>query len=73
MKKHSIDKEDKTKKNFSAEFFMGTKISLLILSIPFLVIFGNFLIVGDVVGFILYTLLCAFAIFAILFSSVTDI
>ena len=72
MKNHSIDNEDNTGKNFSVDFLMGTKTFFFIISIPFLMILGKFLIVWDTTEFILSTFACACNILTILFVGRTN-
>ena len=72
MKNHSIDNEDNTGKNFSDDFFVGTKTFFFILSIPFLMVLGKFLIVWDVGEFILSTFTCACIIGTILLGGKTN-
>ena len=72
MKNHSIDNEDNTGKNFSADFVMGTKTFFFILSIPFLMVLGKFLIVLDTTEFILSTFTCTCIILTILFGGKTS-
>ena len=73
MKKHSVDNDDNTGKNFSTDFLMGTKTFLFILSIPFLMVLGKFLIVWDIGEFILSTFACACIIATILFGGGKDV
>ncbi len=80
MKKKSVDDDYSLPRrydeahgtNFSVDFFMGTKTFLFILSIPFLMVLGKFLIVWDIGEFILSTFTCACIVATILLGGKKD-
>ena len=80
MKKHAVDDDhslpgryDEAHSTYSSDnFLMGTKTFFFILSIPFLMVLGRFLIVWNVGEFILSTFTCACIILTILIGGKTN-
>jgi hypothetical protein len=80
MKENSVDDDhsfpgryDEANNTYSSDdFLMGTKTFFFILSIPFLMVLGKFLIVWDAGEFILSTFTCACIIGTILLGGRSD-
>ena len=80
MKKNSVDDDyslpgrydEAHGTYFYADFLMGTKTFFFILSIPFLMVLGKFLIVWDIGEFILSTFTCACIVATILLGGRKD-
>jgi len=69
---HEIDPEDKFWEMVSDDDTIDFKIILFILSIPFLMVLGKFLIVWDVTEFIFSTFACVCIFLTILFGGRTN-